>query len=532
MLQTKSTPLPTRFLIDMKTDMKTDMKFDGFFSLLGVASEFRSIMEKDFTESAVTLPEMPSFSGNAGSGDFQLSIDVASVLCKGVAGRQYCQAAAKIVSVSVPITKTCGILLRLLAHIRENHSWNAPCCHGRKAAKNRNPAACFIYYHKSQTKEVRMDKKIKISVIGCGRRARIMVNKILEVSESKAEITTIFDPNPEQMKWMKAHWNTPDAIECSTYQEALDAPGVEWALVCSPNSLHREHVCYAFAAGKHVFCEKPLATTLEDCVAMDEAHRNSGLFFMTGFVLRYSQMYRKIKELLEGGEVGKLLSIDGNENIPPPHGSYIMSCWRRYNKLSGGHLLEKCCHDIDLLNWFADSLPSKVAGFGSLDFYKPENECYMQKYGEKMFTSMNDKSCVFNPFTSEKDIKDTYVAILKYRNGVKVQFQATMVNARPERRMHLCCTDGTITVEIYSSTLRWKKLGEEDEHIIDYGTDHHGGGDRHIAEEWWNCMANGVMPKSGGDEGINSAATVLLIERAVSEEQVIDCEVLWKQLNR
>ena len=85
----------------------------------------------------------------------------------------------------------------------------------------------------------------------------------------------------------------------------------------------------AFKAGKNVFSEKPLATKVEDCQEIFEAHKKSGLLFATGFVLRYSKLYRKVKDLIVSGELGKVLSIDANENITPSHGGYIMMNWRR-----------------------------------------------------------------------------------------------------------------------------------------------------------------------------------------------------------
>ena len=112
-------------------------------------------------------------------------------------------------------------------------------------------------------------------------------------------------------------------------------PGVEWAMVFSPNCFHAEQIIASFEAGKHVFTEKPLATSIGDCVRIFEAHRRSGRHFATGFVLRYSPIYRKVKALLDAGTIGRILSIDANENIRPEHGAYIMRNWRRRRELSG-----------------------------------------------------------------------------------------------------------------------------------------------------------------------------------------------------
>ena len=76
-----------------------------------------------------------------------------------------------------------------------------------------------------------------------------------------------------------------------------------------------------------------------------------------------------------------------------------------------------------------------------------------------------------------------------YRNGVKVQFQATMSNAIPERRMYFSCAEGTMRLELYSSELSYKRIGE-DMVTIHYGADGHGGGDNFIMKELYECMTD------------------------------------------
>ena len=109
-----------------------------------------------------------------------------------------------------------------------------------------------------------------------------------------------------------------------------------------------------------MFCQKPLATTLADCLAMREAWQASGRMFIIGFSLRYAPHYRKIKELLDQGAVGRIVSMEFNETLDFNHGGYIMGDWRRLQRYSGTHLLEKCCHDIDLVNWIMGSLAARA----------------------------------------------------------------------------------------------------------------------------------------------------------------------------
>lgn len=377
------------------------------------------------------------------------------------------------------------------------------------------------------------DRIVKVAVIAAGGRSRCVVGNLLRDSKNNVKIVAVYDPDKEAARTALGIWNSPDAAICDSLDEAVNFAGVEWVMVFSPNAFHKEGILAGFKAGKHVFTEKPLATSIDDCLEIYNAHKASNSLFMTGFVLRYAPIYRKAKELLTNGTLGQLLSIDANENITPAHGGYIMMNWRRLTKFAGPHLLEKCCHDLDLLNWLVGSLPSKVAGFGSLDFFKPENDHYASEFPAQTFDSWPDhQRTKENAFMSDKDLKDTQVAIMRYRNGVKVQFQATMANAIPERRMYFVCSEGSMVLELYSSSLRYRRIGEQETRTVDFGADGHGGGDTYIMKELYHTMCTGENPKSSGSEGLESAVTALAIDKAMNEEIMFDVEPVWKGLGR
>jgi len=377
-------------------------------------------------------------------------------------------------------------------------------------------------------------KVVNVAVIAAGCRSRGVVNSLLRDSNRNVKVLSVFDPNKEVCEMAKETWRSPETTICDTYQDAINTPGIEWVMVFSPNAFHKEHILAAFMAGKHVFTEKPLATKIQDCQEIFDAHQKTGLLFATGFVLRYAKMYRKIKELISSGELGKILSIDANENIRPSHGGYIMMNWRRKAELSGPHILEKCCHDLDLINWFCDSLPTKIASFGGLDYFVPENKNHIEKYGKDTYkTSWHDAEQADCPFDSDKDLMDNQVGIMQYRNGIRVMFQATMSNAIPERRMYFSCTEGTIIIELYTSTLRYKRLADEGETVINYSSDGHGGGDSSIMKELYEeCMSQGMEPKCSGNEGLESAVVAITLDQAAKSNKMIDLEPTWERLGR
>jgi predicted dehydrogenase len=376
-------------------------------------------------------------------------------------------------------------------------------------------------------------QEIGVAVIAAGSRSRSVVGHLL-ADGATVRVKSVYDPDTALAQRAADEWGGSVKI-CSTYEEAIGTAGVDWVMVFSPNSFHREHIIAAFDAGKHVFSEKPLATTIDDCRAIHDAHTKSGLTFATGFVLRYAPLYRRVRQEIDAGTIGRILSIDANENIAPAHGAYIMRNWRRLVELSGPHILEKCCHDLDLLNWFVGSVPSRVAAFGNLDFFVPENAPLRAKYRvneRSPFDGWADPHAVADPFESDKTIMDTLVSIMEYRNGVKVQFQATMSNAIPERRMYISGTEGTIIAELYSGSLRVQRIGEPPREAEALTGGGHGGGDDYIMKSLYETMTDGTPPLCSGEEGLQSAVVALAIDRAASGDGTFNLEPVWDELGR
>ena len=378
-----------------------------------------------------------------------------------------------------------------------------------------------------------MDREIKVAVLGCGNRARSVVNRLLKDSNHNVKVASVFDPDMNVARETVKKWEIDEPFYAEDMQSAIDHPGVEWVMVFSPNCFHKEHILAAFKAGKHVFSEKPLATSISDCQEIYDAYKASGKLFATGFVLRYSQLYRKAYDILKSGELGYLISIDGTENVPPAHGGYIMCNWRRKASMAGPHILEKCCHDLDLIEWFVGALPSKVAAFGGRDFFKPENNGLLEKYGEKMFMSWYDPHKTTTPFSDDTDLKDNMVTIAQFRNNVRVSFSCTMSNMIPERRMYFCCSEGTLKLELYDKVLSYRKMGDPIIHTMDFsGIDGHGGGDLYIMKELYDTMINGTEPKCSGSEGLESAVYAMALEESADTGKIVDLEPVWKKLGR
>ena len=107
-----------------------------------------------------------------------------------------------------------------------------------------------------------------------------------------------------------------------------------------------------------------------------------------------------------------------------------------------------------------------------------------------------------------------------------------MCNALPERRMRFNCSEGTITVELYSSTMTYKTIGEKVACTLNFMADPHGGGDSFIMKELYDSMCNGTEPKCSGNTGLESAVFALALDQSARENRVVDLEPIWKGLDR
>ncbi len=373
---------------------------------------------------------------------------------------------------------------------------------------------------------------IDILVSGAGLRCRMVLESLKKVSDGQIRLAGIFDPDREQAVNLARDLDAGEPIICDKFEDLFDIEA-PWAMIFSPNAEHAKQIIYSFNAGRHVFAEKPLATEIEQCVDIYKASQESDKLFMTGFVLRYAPLYSKVRELLDSGRFGQLLAINANENLHPAHGAYIMRNWRRHTSLSGPHILEKCCHDLDLMNWFAGSLPLRISSFGKRNFFIPKNSDLENKYPEILFNTWQDPHRIESAFSDDTDLMDNQVAIIEYRNGVQAIFQSTMANVMPERRMLFTFTRGNIDLNQQTGILKYQTYDDPEPIELSFPNgDGHGGGDDVISAELFNTMQTGKPPMTGADIGLESAVTALAIDQAAREKEMINLKPIWDELKR
>jgi len=145
----------------------------------------------------------------------------------------------------------------------------------------------------------------------------------------------------------------------SEADELIASPLVNTVYVCTPTGEHKALVLEAAAAGKHVFCEKPLARTLADAHEMYDAVRTAGVRHQVGLVLRHAPIFIVLKELISDPELGRPMAVLFRDDQFFPIQGHYASDWRKDFALTGGGtLIEHSIHDLDLLTWLCGDVES------------------------------------------------------------------------------------------------------------------------------------------------------------------------------
>ena len=374
---------------------------------------------------------------------------------------------------------------------------------------------------------------VRLGVIGAGARMRTILKNVLrEVAGDSIRVTAAYDPDADSHQALRA--DLGHGFESVASEQAVARhPDVDWVFIGSWNHVHARQAIAALEGGKHVFCEKPLATTLEDCLAIRDAVRKSGRVFAFGLVLRYSPHYQKVRELVASGVVGEIVSFEFNETLGFNHGGYIFGNWRRKSANAGSHLLEKCCHDLDLANWITGRLPSHAASFGGRDFFLPKNEHHIARLGpdsmgNAAYAGWADPHRV-NPFSEGADIVDNQVAILEYGDGARATFHTNCHAAIPERRVYICGSEGSLRADATNGDIEWMRIGH-DSRIERFNSGHaggHAGGDELMARGLVSTMVHGREPLASVEDGIRACVVAFAIDEAMREKKVVALKPWW-----
>lgn len=199
----------------------------------------------------------------------------------------------------------------------------------------------------------------RVILVGCGFMGRMHANvyRLLK----NAEVVAVVDRIAAKAEAFGREFGVPGYGDLASALAAQDADAVD---ICVPTDLHKQLTLEAAAAGKHVFCEKPMALTVADADAMIEACRTAGVRLMIGHCIRFWPEYAYLKKVVDDRSLGKLLSINLTRFGEFP--SWSQDNWLADEKRAGGGALDMHIHDTDFALYLLGS-PHEMCSFGSVD---------------------------------------------------------------------------------------------------------------------------------------------------------------------
>jgi predicted dehydrogenase len=243
---------------------------------------------------------------------------------------------------------------------------------------------------------------LRVGLIGTGMMGCEHLRNLMGLDS--VAITAVSDPNEEPLRWAtKTLGDRANSVTQFTSHEDLLASGlVDAVLVASPNYTHKSILDDILSTDIPVLVEKPMCTTVEDCISVVRAQESRSAITWVGLEYRYMAPIAGLLQELRSGIIGNMKMMSIREHRFP----FLVKVdnWNRFTRNTGGTLVEKCCHFFDLMNLAVGSRPVRVMASGGQD--------------------VNHLDEVYNGERS--DILDNAYVIVEYANGVRTMLDLSM----------------------------------------------------------------------------------------------------------
>ena len=345
-------------------------------------------------------------------------------------------------------------------------------------------------------------KQIRIGIIGVSGRGGLAT--YWHAPKRRSIVVAGADINEKLLRDFKTKFGK-SVFTSTDYKKILERKDIDAIAVISPDFCHEEQTIAVLESGKHVFCEKPLAITVEGCDRILKAWKISSRKLMVGFNMRYMNIFRSMKEIVDAGVIGEVKAV-WVRHFVGHGGEWYFHDWHANRKNTTSLLLQKASHDFDMIHWISGQYTKRVAAFGGLDFYggnKPNSlECpncpdkdSCAEYQEGPY----HQYCVFR---KEVNVEDNTVVIMQLENGIKATY--TQCHFTPDyfRNYTFIGTEGRVenlddSLKVIVLTRnRSKKSKNLANRIYDVkpAEGGHGGADPLICKDFIDMIDRGIEP--------------------------------------
>ncbi|MCS6950480.1 MAG: Gfo/Idh/MocA family oxidoreductase [Armatimonadota bacterium] len=222
---------------------------------------------------------------------------------------------------------------------------------------------------------------VRIGFIGTGTQGQTLLQRLVRVPGVRVvAVCDIYPPHLSRGIQMAG----AQATSYRDYRRLLERKDVDAVIIATPLYLHAQMAIDALQAGKHVFCEKMMAYSIEEARRMVQVSRETGKHLQIGHQRRYNPIYAHAREMVtEQDVIGKMVHVrawwhrNSSWKRPVRDKQYEeLLNWRLYSKYSQGLMAELASHQIDVVNWFTGKLPVSVMGMGGIDYWKDGREVW------------------------------------------------------------------------------------------------------------------------------------------------------------
>ena len=412
-----------------------------------------------------------------------------------------------------------------------------------------------------------MTKQMKpktVAVIGAGSRG-IGFGSLISSFPHLGRVAAVAEPRRDYRQSFSSTYSIPAKFQFESWKEFVAQPKLCDAVVIA--TLDREHVGPAVAClkkGYDLLLEKPMATTLADCRAIEAAQRENGTIVAVCHSLRYCKGFRKAADLIAGGAIGKLITMDQLEDVAFWHQahSFVRGNWGNESR-AVFMLLAKSCHDIDYLAWLARKPCLRVCSFGALTYFRKENapagsterctdgcpvenECTYSAI--KRYVDANRETwpadvvshdhsraahfeairtgpygrCVFK---CDNDVVDHQVVMMEFENDITATFTMTAFGVEG-RRLRAHGTEGELIFQDKDHTITINTFKDNNKTVINIAPESggHGGGDTRVVLEWLLALhsRNDARIVANAQESLRTHTIVFAAEKSRREKRLVE----------
>lgn len=398
-----------------------------------------------------------------------------------------------------------------------------------------------------------MEKKIfKVAILGAGARGGNTYGRLMNEEKDKFSIVAICDQDPEKLNFYADLFGVKQENRFLDEDEFFKEKRADALVIGTPDACHTKHALRAFEKGYDILVEKPLTDKREECEALLAAQKKYGGKAMVCHVLRYAPAFLKVAEIIDGGQIGRLVAMNATEQVAYWHQahSYVRGNWRRREDTTP-MILAKCCHDLDYLQYYAKSPCVSVSSVGDLTYFTADNapmgatkrcvDCPHVDtcaYSAKRFYVDNWENgnqsqgwpynvLVIEPVTKEKlvdavengpygrcvfhcdnDVVDHQITQMTFANGVKATLTMTAFTANGGRIITFHGTEGQLILNEEENLIHLKRFGQPEEiinlaQLSDNGYGH-GGGDYFLIQQLYKTLSGEGTPATALTASVES----------------------------